>query len=235
MNHYLDPILNESNDPNLIRNMDECGYYAFRARVPADICRILRDKIDELSGAKDVEINYKASEHRVWQAASKANEFADFQALSNIIIPKLYGRASPAHNMLAIRNRPVPLDAERMETRWHLDSFRKQLKLFVFLSDVEENNGPFEFIPKTHTTSFKWKHAIPLGYYKLTDIPSYFQGRRSWQYIHNKTIEKLRTSGFEPEPMLVEEGTVLLADTSAIHRARPCLSGDRYAVTVYHR
>ena len=235
MSVYLDPIFDESNDPHLSKNMDESGYHVFRNRIPATVCESLRDKIDELSQAKDVEINYQASEHRIWQAADKASEFYSFQSLSNSLIPKLYGRASPAHNVLAIRNRPVPPDTERMQTRWHLDSFQKQLKLFAFLSDVTEDSGPLEFIPGTHKTSFKWRHAIPLGYYKLTDIPSYFQGKRSWQFIHNQTIDKIRTAGYEPKPMVAEAGTVMLVDTSAIHRARPCLSGERYAVTVYHR
>lgn len=215
--------------------MADCGMYFFDSRLPANDCKYLRDRMDELNKDEDVEVNYGGSEHRIWQAHKKDAAFAEFEKLSNSIIPKLYGRPSPAHNVLAIRNYKTPPNAERMTTRWHLDSFRKQLKLFAFLTDVADNNGPLEVVPNTHDIRFKLRALLPMGYYRLRDIPKYFQGRRSWQSIHNDKVRKLINKGFEVKPITVPAGTLMLIDTSALHRASPCLADSRYAVTVYHR
>lgn len=215
--------------------MADCGMYFFDNLLSADDCSYLRDRMDELVEDDDVEVNYGGSEHRIWQAHKKDVAFAEFEKLSNSIIPKLYGRPSPAHNVLAIRNHKVPPTAERMTTRWHLDSFRKQLKLFAFLTDVTDKDGPLEVVPNTHNTRFKLRATIPMGYYRLWDMHKYLHGRRSWQSIHDDKVTKLTRKGFEIKQITVPAGTLMLIDTSALHRASPCLEGERYAVTVYHR
>ncbi len=219
----------------VVRQMADRGMHFFENKISANDCNYLRDRIDELAENDDVEVNYEGSEHRIWHAHKKAAAFAEFEKLSNSIMPRLYGRPSLAHNVLAIRNHKVPLTAERMTTRWHLDSFRKQLKLFAFLTDVTEKDGPLEVVPYTHTTSFKLRASIPMGYYRLRDIPKYLQGRRSWQSIHDDKVANLGHKGFMSKRITVPAGTLMLIDTSALHRASPCLDGERYAVTVYHR
>lgn len=219
----------------VVSQMADRGMYFFGNRISTNDCSYLRGRMDELAEGDDVEVNYGGSEHRIWQAHKKDAAFAEFEKLSNSIIPKLYDRPSPAHNVLAIRNHTVPPTAERMTTRWHLDSFRKQLKLFAFLTDVTEKDGPLEVIPYTHNISFKLRASIPMGYYRLRDMHKYLQGRRSWQSIHDDKVTNLARKGFETKKITVPAGTLMLIDTSALHRASPCLDGERYAVTVYHR
>lgn len=220
------------NAPALVR---QNGYYLFEQKLDAGVCSDLCERIDELAQDDDVEVNYGGSEHRIWHASSRDEQFAPFEQLSNRLMPELYGRESEAHNVLAIRNRPRPPSSEREHTRWHLDSFRKQLKLFAFLTDVTEKTGPFEVVEKTHAPRFKWSHALPLGYYRLSDFMPGSGKKRSWQYIHDDTVDGVTKAGHRRRTFNVPAGTVALVDTSAIHRAKPCEAGQRYAVTVYHR
>ncbi|MDF5711375.1 MAG: phytanoyl-CoA dioxygenase [Nostoc sp. S4] len=49
---------------------------------------------------------------------------------------------------------------------WHSDAEdRRIIKIFIYLNDVEQKTGPFEFIPRSLTPVFSWKY-IQL-YYKL--------------------------------------------------------------------
>ncbi|NTZ43431.1 hypothetical protein G7A66_10135 [Altererythrobacter sp. SALINAS58] len=217
------------------RTMADEGYYIFDRRLDDASLPMLRSQIDELAEAEDTEINYAGSEHRVWNAQRRTANFAEFQKLSDWIMPQIYGAPYPSYTVLAIRNRPAPPQAERMEVRWHLDSFRRQLKLFAFLTDVTEETGPLEIVPRTHRPAFKLRATVPLGLYRARDILRWREQKRSWQRIHDRSINKVTGWGYSPKEMTVPAGTLLLVDTSALHRAKPCLSGERYAVTVYHR
>ena len=215
--------------------MDAKGYYVFDNRLRPGELPGMKARIDELSQAAGTEVNYAGSEHRIWHAEEKDPAFAALQQLSDWIMPQIYGAPYPSHTVLAIRNRPVPPQAERHDVRWHLDSFRRQLKLFAFLTDVTEENGPLEYIPGTHKSLFKWAGIPRLGFYRLGDLRNLRNGKRSWQRIHDRQIEKVKKSGYEVMPFAVPAGTVALVETSALHRAKPCKAGERYAVTVYHR
>ncbi|MDZ8031477.1 phytanoyl-CoA dioxygenase [Nostoc sp. DedSLP04] len=49
---------------------------------------------------------------------------------------------------------------------WHSDAEdRRIIKIFIYLNDVEEKTGPFEYIPRSLTSLFSWNY-IQL-YYKL--------------------------------------------------------------------
>jgi hypothetical protein len=228
------PFIREFEDAPVKEALAARGFYLFEKRLEADQCADLRERIDALSLAEETEVNYAGSEHRVWHASARDDAFAPIEEISNAAMPVLYGRPSKAFNVLAIRNRPAPPEAERAQVRWHIDSFRKQLKLFAFLTDVGEANGPLEYVPGTQKPAFKYANAIRLGYYTLRDLKRANRGKRSWQRIHDETIGKVATMGYPAHPFTVPAGTLALVDTSALHRARPCLTGERYAVTTYH-
>ncbi|MBD2530214.1 phytanoyl-CoA dioxygenase [Nostoc flagelliforme FACHB-838] len=49
---------------------------------------------------------------------------------------------------------------------WHSDAEdRRIIKIFIYLNDVEEKTGPFEYIPRSLTPLFSWKYFQL--YYKL--------------------------------------------------------------------
>lgn len=231
----INPYLDEFENAPVSARMRSTGHYLFRRKLDSGTALSMRRAIDQLAENDSTEINYAGSEHRIWHAADKNAIFEPVRTMSNHFMSVLYGRPANAHNVLAIRNRPTPDGAERTNVRWHLDSFRRQLKLFLFLTDVGENNGPLELVPRTHTPLFKMLNALPLKYYAISDFRNMSGNRRSWQRIHDNTVKMLAQRGYEPKPMKVAEGSFLLVDTSAVHRARPCQSGERYAVTIYHR
>lgn len=103
---------------------------------------------------------------------------------------------------------------------WHRDNHDCQFKVLMYLSDVNEKNGPFQFI----TNSSK-KY---IGYPKP----------RTENYntrFHDKTIEDLmeKNENCNKHDVIGEKGTIIIVDTTYIHRGKIIEEGERYAITEY--
>jgi hypothetical protein len=97
------------------------------------------------------------------------------------------------------RNFPAP--HRTMNHYWHRDLNSMHLvKMFVFISDCEVENGPHEFIRKTH---------------RRDDI---LNGKR---YFSDAEVDTLYPEGSPDRAVsIVKAGTVVLEDTHGLHRAR---------------
>ena len=103
---------------------------------------------------------------------------------------------------------------------WHRDSFLRQFKAILYLSDVGMNNGPFQLIEDSH----KLKNII-------IDTLRGHLGYNS--RVKNSSISKFAS----PKRILsfpAKAGTLILVDTSSIHRGMPIRSNERYALTNYY-
>jgi hypothetical protein len=193
----------------------------------------IRSEIDALAQAPEVEINYGGSEHRIWHADQKSELVGYFKLFSDHVISAVESETIEAFNVLAIRNRTLSSDdAKLRKGRWHMDSFKRQLKVFVFLSDVTEKSGPFEMIPRSQRYDFKIRHLIAGDLIAPKDL---FDGTRKYQHLEEELISRIVDRGYESKAFAVPAGTIALVDTSSVHRARPCVEGERYALTSYYK
>ena len=91
---------------------------------------------------------------------------------------------------------------------WHRDSNRAQYKSIIYLSDVLDENGPFEYI--NERAHLKWIRVIKNGFgLRYNDNPPFL------------------------EKIVGPSGTALYADTSKLHRGSPIFEGERHALTLY--
>lgn len=214
-------------------DLETVGYHQLAVRLPPTALAEVVRQMDEVCASNaDLEVNHAGSEHRIWQADAHFSCARAFRAFSDAVILQLDPDMGRARDILAIRNRPCTADSNIRVGRWHLDSFRKQLKIFVFLQEVSENDGPFELIPRTQNISAKIKHIIPGRYFTLKDILRK-SGTRGYQHIDDAFIAAVEKT-YPSKLFTVPAGTILIADTSAIHRAHPVTGGERYAFTSYH-
>ncbi|MTI19162.1 phytanoyl-CoA dioxygenase [Rhodobacteraceae bacterium RKSG542] len=115
-------------------------------------------------------------------------------------------------------------DKRDPQTHFHSDTFFPTAKAWLFLKDVEMEDGPFHYVPGSH---------------RLTS------GRRKWEYeqsliaaehknkLHavgsfRASLAELERMGFgEPVPMNVPANTLVIADTHGFHArgisTRPCV------------
>ena len=96
---------------------------------------------------------------------------------------------------------------------WHVDSRGKQFKAMVYLSDVNKDNGPFMFIP----------NSADMNTDKRNDP-------RGTRYL-DSVVESCNTNPFI---VTAKKGTVILTDTSHIHRGSVIENGLRYSLTSYY-
>lgn len=226
--------LSAVNIDQINKDLNTTGFHTLDVRLSPDALKDIIQQMDDICAEKDdLEVNYGGSEHRLWHAHKFMPAAEEFRQFSNAIIPKLEGGMPEAHNILSIRNKPLDEDkGELRKGRWHLDSFNKQLKIFVFLQDVGPNDGPFELIPRTQKMPTKIKHAIQAKYFRIKDFVQK-TGKRGYQHIDDGFITYVERS-YPTQIFTVPAGTILVADTSAIHRAHPVNGGERYAFTSYH-
>ena len=105
---------------------------------------------------------------------------------------------------------------------WHRDSYFRQFKSLLYLTDVNEENGPFQVVLASHDA-------------KKISSDSKSANLESMQCTFNQeTVKKILKD--EPERLKTltgKAGTLVLVDTSTIHRGIPLKNGIRYALTNY--
>ena len=117
---------------------------------------------------------------------------------------------------------------------WHRDGDRSQLKIMVYLNDVESTNGPFLFIPNSKQldaernkigtkNSLKRRIYIKLGKIKERDP----------RYLENSIEEYVEKNNLNITEITGKAGTVVLFDGSFIHRGKIIEEGERYSYTNY--
>lgn len=96
---------------------------------------------------------------------------------------------------------------------WHIDSEdRKVLKIIVYLNDIGESQGPFQYIPQSLTAQVA--HSLKYTY----------------GYIQDRTMQKV-ISPTNYKSCIGNAGTVVFAATGSIfHRGKPPETSDRYTI-----
>lgn len=107
---------------------------------------------------------------------------------------------------------------------WHRDSpFRHQFKSIIYLTDVTEENGPFEFIRGTHqkqslvVTAAALRRPLAADRFADTEIAS----------LHASTNLP------QPTAVIGPAGSIVHVDTRGLHRGRPLRQSMRRAITFY--
>lgn len=209
----------------------ENGYLLLDQRYDEKSCNSIIDFIDTYDSEVDTELKYAGSELRIWSAQKKHELLGQFHNECNLFVSCLTQQDAEAFTLLAIRNKPIA-DQALVPGRWHLDSLRRQLKVFLFLNGSTADSGPLEILAGTHRPGFKYSEFVKGTF----GAPWQFvrKKRRGYEQLSEQFIDNV-TGTFQSVPMICEPGTILVCDTSAIHRARPCTAGTRYALTSYFR
>ena len=114
---------------------------------------------------------------------------------------------------------PVPEGAEAVQSqRWHGDpEDKKMCKVFMYLTDVDENSGPFTYVRGTQYGG-RWRHLFreqpPRGF-----LPP------------NRPIDEL-VSASDMVLFTGKAGTIIFCDTSGYHRGGYAKKNERVMLTM---
>jgi hypothetical protein len=104
------------------------------------------------------------------------------------------------------------------QTALHADTFHATAKLWLFLTDVGEEDGPFVFVPGSHRLTperLDWEHRQSLT---ARDDPRRHHALGSFRVPE----DELPALGYgAPRRMTVRANTLVVADTFGFHRRSP--------------
>lgn len=106
---------------------------------------------------------------------------------------------------------------------WHRDSNNFQFKAIVYLTDVTEVNGPFQFLKNSHTFSSRIRDSIRL--------------RKNPLLSRFSDLEVAVLVADDPGRLVTvtaPAGTLALVMVNNIHRGMPIQEGQRYALFNYY-
>jgi len=192
-------------------------------------CAQARQRINELldNGQSD-DIRVWVDEHQADQRILGANHLSgELDLFSDPyiwrMITRLYGDED-LHGFSMAARLAAKQGNKGSGQGWHRDScIEFQFKAILYLSDVNEQNGPFQY----YRGSAKASEILRL---------EAEQGVSVDQSRLDNVTDKLAAAGLNAQlsELCATEGTLILADTRGIHRGKPIATGERYALTNYY-
>ena len=204
------------------RDLSTKGYYVYKNLLDKETCKAAIEEINSYLDKNDVEINYSNSESRIWESENKLSFCKEFKKFSDSLYKDIFNLQADS-SVLAIKNTALKPSLEATKSRWHADSFFKQYKLFLFLEEVGIDNGPLEYLKESKSYIYKIRNINK--YFKVKGL--FNNEARAYSEIQDNFLPNKIKS------FAVDQGSLLVINTSAIHRARPCERGERFALTAY--
>ncbi len=103
---------------------------------------------------------------------------------------------------------------------WHRDmNYKKGFKALVYLVDVTEENGCFQYLPKSSSA---------LHHLLKTPIAD------KYQFSQEDVMAMVSQDATKIMNLTAKAGTVVLFDTNGVHRGKPIEKDSRYALTNYY-
>lgn len=213
-------MLSTDNGSDWFRGLREYGIFKFKSELTSNDLARIKKHIDSVitSGRAKIWVDSVGSDTRIFGAEklfmpdyfnSLARRYAHYGE-------KYLGRRIHSFFVLAARMDYVEANIGS-GGGWHRDSaFNHQFKVIVYLSDVDESNGPFQYIKQTHSPNLLYVFSPTLGESRLDD----------------SVIDR----EFNPADIVTvtgRAGDAIFVDTKGVHRGRPIEAGSRYAITFY--
>jgi hypothetical protein len=206
----------------MVAELHRNGFYRLKTKLSADFVAALQESLKREASRNNGAGYNQVDDARTFYRESTLLECPEMTRLS--CDPLFYHVASqylgvdPVLGYLtAWISRPhANEDAtlSKSAQRFHVDMSNPSfLKVFLYLNDVDEKNGPHCLVPRTHKekASALWHD----GRISDTEIAEYYP-ESSWDY------------------QIGEAGSVFFVDTKAFHKGVPLVEGERHLAQFYY-
>lgn len=222
--YRINEVLNTSYfDKNIYEAVKDKGYAVLPNFLTGEKLewakKYIEENIDSMATWKDA----KGSDMRIYGIDGAEPFYAELfnEERLQSVFRKYIDRSKQFGFTLVNRVRAVP-DNLGSGGGWHRDTInRRQLKFIIYFNDVDEQGGCFQYLRNSQTPAQKWKIN------KLLGLPS-----GEYRYTEDQ-VQKLENEGYQVDNLLGTAGTMVVVDTSGIHRGKPIEKGERYAATRY--
>jgi hypothetical protein len=206
-----------------VRRVGACVVEKF---IPGEKCAQLIAEIDSLMAAypQAVQVDTQGADQRLFLGNPQPLEIAEVCDDHRLSLCAATFLGDGAVNLAVLAGR---LNAAHGNGGsgggWHRDSFTNQFKAIIYLSDVGQDNGPFQYVQGSHrlTSMIRDQRRAALGV--------------AQHRVRDDQIQRLIEGA--PDRLLTlvgRAGTLILADTTGLHRGMPITTGTRHALTNYY-
>jgi hypothetical protein len=218
---FIESDYNKIND-----ELESYGYYIHKNKIDNKLIDKISTDLVKISG-KYCSDSYSSSDYEKFDINNprgtrftyNTNELIKIDGIQNLLLDKQiltisqnYLKALPIIDIVAAWwSCPSKFADKNAAQYWHFDMDRPRwLKVFIFLTDCNINNGPHSFIEGTHKNNGIPNILRSKGYQRLSDeeINSFYPK------------EKIKT-------FTADKGTILFEDTRGLHKGIKLKSGNR--------
>tara|TARA_B100000212_G_scaffold77180_1_gene54701 strand:+ start:18 stop:911 length:894 start_codon:yes stop_codon:yes gene_type:complete len=209
----------------IIKRLENQGYCVIKEFWSEDECFKTIKVIDDLilRYPNFVHSNNK-SDSRIYGAENISKLINNFSKNELLLsVAEEYNKKNTSLGFTLAAKMPAIKNNKGSGEGWHRDGFFRQFKTLLYLSDVGKNNGPFELIENSHKFEYLIedikKGKLEYSQFRLTD----------------SEIKKILIDQTERKKTIIGKmGTLILIDTSSLHRGSPIKDSTRYALTNYY-
>ncbi|MCP9000317.1 phytanoyl-CoA dioxygenase family protein [Pseudarthrobacter sp. RMG13] len=161
-------------------------------------------------------------------------EFFDDAALRSLIQAYISPNAVMHRAFARTKENTGPVAS--FENFYHFDAYKKRVKVFLYLSDVEEENAPLGILLGSHKGPWRYRRELEMFANYRKDDRGYAAGPDVayigcfWPHEVARLQAKYE---FVPKTCTGKAGTVIVFDSQTLHVANQLMSGKR-SVLVSH-
>jgi hypothetical protein len=190
-----------------------------------ETCARARAEVDRVIGEYPKYVNGNAkADVRVYGANNGSDLIQEFAQDAMLLeVASAYNRELTRTAFTLAARMPASAGNKGSGEGWHRDAFLRQVKAILYLTDVEAENGPFQWIKDSHRRAEM-----------LKDMRNARLGYKQYRLTEEQVADLLRSQSEREKTFTEQAGTLILVDTSSVHRGMPIRAGTRYALTNYY-
>jgi len=213
-----------------LNELQNKGFVIVKNYLSRENCKNIQEKlINTIEKHKDQIWKSESLDYRIWgfeKFENEVNEFLKDENLVNLFKKyenqsKLISSTTLGANIKFIKN------GKGSGGGWHRDRTfykYKYSKAMIYLNDVDEKNGAFQYLEKSH-------HL-----FNIIKINNHLKKISSDKWFDNREIEESsKKLNLKINTLSANAGDMILFDATGIHRGMPLKSGERFALTNYYR
>jgi uncharacterized protein YbcV (DUF1398 family) len=203
----------------VVKNLCDNGYFIFNEKIDQiHVDKLIYEYKRLLQDASVVQSGQSTG--RIYKPHLKSDEVMKYVDKFNEHAIEYFGSKNIKVESSILQKTIIQTSIENVPgASYHMDDNRKHLKFFIYLTDVNELNGPFTLSPKTH------------GPKNLGGICRWI----GWEITRNRKYlyyNKLPLSSSQPIQVLGGKGTIFCADTTILHKAEVLKKGERLVLVI---
>jgi len=212
----------EDKEKELLLKIQRDGYAVIPNFFDKDLCQACINDIEWMLKNKK-EFVHKKEDLRIFGAEDLSEnimKFANHELFNKLA--NAYNAVPTCHGFTLANKIEASGQEYGSGGSWHRDSYFRQFKSLLYLTGVDENNGPTQVVLNSHKSK-QIKEDTKTG--NLEQMQSRFDVNEVERIIKDEPGRLHTLTG--------KAGTLFLVDSSVIHRGLPMRKGVRYALTNY--